>query len=71
MLHETFREFSHLKNQLIEKVSTDAAQEKLKADILLKKIFSKATQIPLTEELREKAKKRFDLGNPPGKNNSY
>ena len=45
--------------------------ENLKADKIIELLFSKAKKIIIDQELVEKAKLRFDLGNPPGKNKSY
>jgi len=45
--------------------------KKLKADIVIEKLFKNAKLIKTTDALINKAKTRFDLGNPPGKDNSY
>lgn len=55
---------------LLEKVSSDAAQATLKADAIINELFGKATRIETSSEFVEKAKHRFNVGNPPGKDGS-
>lgn len=59
---------SHAK--LLEKLSQDIANKKLKADETISGLFAKATRIGTTPELVDKARLRVDIGNPPGKKGS-
>lgn len=70
-LKKIIREFSHEKQQLLKNVMLAIETETLKADKTIDLLFSKSNYITTTQELVEKAKLRFDLGNPPGKNKSY
>ncbi|HZL77669.1 MAG TPA: PIN domain-containing protein [Candidatus Limnocylindrales bacterium] len=55
---------------LLEKVSQDVASATLKADETIRELFAKATRIETVSELVAKAKLRFEIGNPPGKDGS-
>ena len=55
---------------LLEKVSLDAAQATLKADVIINELFGKATRIETSSEFVDKAKLRLEVGNPPGKDGS-
>jgi predicted nucleic acid-binding protein len=55
---------------LEDKLNKDINERTLKADKLISKLLSIAKQID-SEKYLEVAKKRYDLGNPPGKNDSY
>jgi len=64
------RELQAAHNRLVAEVTADIEGSSLKADIVLKELFSLANQIPNTPELIERARTRHDLGNPPGKRDS-
>lgn len=70
-LMKIFKEYSSKKELLIDKIEKDAEGFKLKADNLIQNIFANAEKIKLTDEIRNKAQKRFDLWNPPWKDKSY
>ncbi|WP_423188410.1 PIN domain-containing protein [Alkalibacterium sp. f15] len=53
-----------------EEVSYAINKKELKADLVIKEIFEKAHQVD-TSGYYDKAIYRMDVGNPPGKNNSY
>src|ERR1017187_5212004 len=53
--------------KLLEKLSQDIANKKLKADKTISRLFAKATGIETTPELLDKARRRVEIGNPPGK----
>jgi len=57
------------KNKLTEKISQAIENKTLKADLLINDLFS--APIEIEDNIIVNAKKRFDLGNPPGKNKSY
>jgi hypothetical protein len=60
-LKELFKSYHEKKNELIIKAEEDINAHSLKADILIQKIFDKAENIPLNDDIRDKAKKRYDL----------
>lgn len=70
-LKEIFKSYSEKKNELVRKAENDINNNSLKADILIQKIFKNAELIHLSDEIWNKAKKRFDLWNPPWKDRSY
>ena len=51
-------------------VRDDAADEAFEADNVIAKLFRLANKIEVSDELYQKAKRRVDLGNPPGKRGS-
>jgi hypothetical protein len=65
------REYEQNKNELLQKIQSDAETGTLKADDVINLLFEKATKIETTEEIYAKAIMRFNLGNPPGKQRSY
>ncbi len=71
LLLEAHKNFEKHKNKIITQIENDAREYKLNADILIKRIFESAKEIKITNSLVEKAKLRYDLGNPPGKGKSY
>ncbi len=66
LIKEVQKSHSNLK----ETIGKDIIGEKLKADALLKDIFSIAKILNRTPEAISRAKNRIDLGNPPGKEGS-
>lgn len=58
-----------LKKELMDKLNTEIMSNSLKADSIINNLFTKS--IGINSEIIEKAKLRFQLGNPPGKNRSY
>lgn len=70
-LAELETEFQSVRNNLSTKLRKDIRMENLAADMLLKELFGTCQKIPTTKLILQEAKNRFDLGNPPGKNNSY
>jgi len=70
-LRALIRQYQETKSALLEKLNADAANDKLKADEIIKQLFEKATEIEITPDIISKAKYRFDIGNPPGKDKSY
>jgi uncharacterized protein YtpQ (UPF0354 family) len=70
-LQEAVKVYEFNKKKIIQRVNEDIANYELKADRIIEELFKNSTKIEATNELLEFAKRRFDLGNPPGKNNSY
>jgi hypothetical protein len=71
ILRTLISDYNKTKSILLDKLNSDISSKNLKADIIIQELFEKAEKIDPTEELIKYAKQRFDLGNPPGKNNSY
>ncbi|MBU2974112.1 PIN domain-containing protein [Zobellia sp. B3R18] len=65
------KEYNNNKQILLKKIQLAIENYSLKADEITTEIFQKTTLISPNEKLISDAKIRFDLGNPPGKNNSY
>jgi predicted nucleic acid-binding protein len=65
------REFEQAKSELLEHLRDDVQNEQLKADEIIGELFKNADMTPITQEVRERARTRFDQGNPPGKKKSY
>jgi predicted nucleic acid-binding protein len=70
-LIEALKVYRQAKSSLLDKLTEDISSGSLKADPVIAELFAVATKIDITEEIWSKAKRRFDLGNPPGKNQSY
>lgn len=70
-MRDAIKSFDKNKQAILDKIKEDIKVKKLKADIVIEKLFANAKLIKTTPDLLEKSKMRFDLGNPPGKNNSY
>lgn len=66
-MREVQKKFEELHSKLISKIIEDYDQKKLSADELIDEIFEKSEIIEVTDLIVEKAKRRCDLGNPPGK----
>lgn len=58
-------------NEIYKKLIGDIEKENLESDILFKEIQSLCEIMPLSPEIIQEAKERFELGNPPGKRRSY
>jgi len=70
-MKKAIKQFDTNKNKLLEKLQHDAENETLLADDVLNQLFSKAFFIETSKEILNRAKTRFDIGNPPGKDKSY
>lgn len=70
-LYHLNKEFIKLHKELCKKIEIDISKQKLHADIVINNFFSDSNIIPLEENIIQKAKNRFDIGNPPGKDKSY
>ena len=70
-MRRAIAEYEKNKKELLDKLKDSIDSYSLKADEVIDKIFEKANVIEFNHELIEKSKLRYDLGNPPGKKNSY
>lgn len=64
-------EANRIKNTILEDIQQQFKDENLAADLVIKMIFDAAVKIEANEVTIGKGKRRYDLGNPPGKNKSY
>jgi|JI6StandDraft_1071083.scaffolds.fasta_scaffold03563_6 predicted nucleic acid-binding protein len=71
LMKKAIAEYQKNKRIVLENIKIAIESNSLKADEIIKELFEKAEIIEANESLINSAKVRFDLGNPPGKNNSY
>jgi hypothetical protein len=64
-------EFKVQKSKLLESLNKDIESFDLKADKIVASLFEHAERHEYKQYMLFKAKERFDLGKPPGKNKSY
>ncbi|MEK7605452.1 MAG: PIN domain-containing protein [Patescibacteria group bacterium] len=64
-------DYIRTKDQLLQKVHVDIENKSLDADKLILNLFNLAKVIPTTSELLNQARRRYEIGNPPGKDGSY
>jgi len=70
-LCEAVRNFEDNKKSTLDKIQTDIDNQKLAADTIITELFASATIFKINDEIIKKARDRYDLGNPPGKEHSY
>lgn len=70
-MREAIKLYEESKQSMLNKLQNDIVTDNLKADKVINSLFSNAIVVHLDDEIFQKAKQRFDLGNPPGKNESY
>lgn len=64
------KEYSRLHREILAEIRVAANARKLKADGIVEQLFDVADSYPTNTELYSKARRRVELGNPPGKNGS-
>lgn len=76
--HEKFEElntalnsFKIIHSDILSNLEEKTSSQQLPADILISELFINSSVIKITDNIIKIAKNRYDLGNPPGKNNSY
>jgi predicted nucleic acid-binding protein len=70
-MRQAIRQYREAKSRLLDKLLADYSGEQLKADQIIQELFEKAKRIEVTDDVLVQAKRRHDLGNPPGKKDSY
>lgn len=68
---QTRRNYERAKDRLIARLVEDFEDRRLPADHLLDRLFAAGRRLPVTDEILVRARDRYDLGNPPGKEGSY
>ncbi len=70
-IKEHLNQINILSETLHKKIFKEIKAKELEADKLIFEIFDNCSISPLTDVLIRKAEVRYNLGNPPGKNDSY
>lgn len=70
-MRKAINEFQKSKKSLLDKIIVEIDNHSLKADEIINQLIVTAGIIEHDDKAILKAKQRFDLGNPPGKNDSY
>lgn len=60
-----------LSQEAYDELTEDSKNNVLEVDKLVEEIFNNTKIITISDSIIERARNRFDLGNPPGKNKSY
>lgn len=71
IMKKAIKEYQSNKKIILENIKTEIENYSLKADEIINEIFEKSNILDATSDLITTAKVRYDLGNPPGKKNSY
>jgi predicted nucleic acid-binding protein len=71
IMKKAIKEYQSSKRIILENIKTAIENYSLKADEIINEIFEKSTILEANSDLITTAKVRYDLGNPPGKKNSY
>lgn len=66
-----YEELKSIYNSWYKTITEDIDEYKTPADLVISKMFDSVSIIPCDDDTLGRAKKRYDIGNPPGKNNSY
>ena len=69
-LRELQKAYETHHTELLNKLGDDIASFALKADAIISQLFNLAEKVVCADETVRKARDRFDLGNPPGKDGS-
>lgn len=69
-LRQLQRSYAQIHSDLVAKVIQDIQAQNLKADWVIQELFEHATVLPTEDEIQERARRRMELGNPPGKQGS-
>jgi hypothetical protein len=70
-LRNAVKGYEDQRKQMLQDISEAAARKELAADQLIAELFGFAEFLPLTDDIWETARRRYDLRNPPGKGKSY
>ena len=70
-MRDSIKIFEENKSKLIEKLHEEISTHSLEADRIIYELLDKAEFYKSSKKLLKRAKTRFDLGKPPGKNKSY
>lgn len=65
------KQFEKVKNELLDEILSNARANELESDKVLFELFGAIDIFDIDDDIIDKARDRFDLGNPPGKDKSY
>ncbi|HJX28136.1 MAG TPA: PIN domain-containing protein [Thermoanaerobaculia bacterium] len=65
------RNYLEAKDRLVARLIENFEQGRLPADESMDRLFAAARRLPVSDALLARARTRYDLGNPPGKEGSY
>lgn len=68
---QTRRNYERARERLVARLVDDFEHGRLPADGLFERLFAAGRRIAITAEILLRARDRYDLGNPPGKDASY
>ncbi len=64
------QEYEKIYDKLLKKILEDVNNYNLKADQIIKDLFNKSKKIVVDNEIIDSARRRIEIGNPPGKKGS-
>lgn len=70
-MRDAIRAYEDSKRALLNLLESDIEAGNLKADSVISDLFEAAQPIERSEDIVDRARLRYDLGNPPGKDGSY
>lgn len=70
-INQLLSQVSEWRKKLVNSITSQIKSRSLKADALVNEIFRIGKPIAISEAILSRAKVRFDIGNPPGKDSSY
>jgi hypothetical protein len=69
-LRELQKEFESVHKVLLDRMTRDVDSQSLKGDSTIQRLMKLADEVPLSDEILDRARKRQEVGNPPGKRDS-
>ncbi|NJR32808.1 MAG: DUF4935 domain-containing protein [Chamaesiphon sp. CSU_1_12] len=70
LLRDSLKQYERIHVALINKIIADIKAKDLKADRIVKSLFSSGKKLVANLDILDRARLRMGVGNPPGKNNS-
>jgi predicted nucleic acid-binding protein len=70
LLRDSLKQYERIHIALINKITTDIKAKNLKADLIVRSLFSSGKKLTANLDILDRARFRMGVGNPPGKNNS-
>jgi hypothetical protein len=70
-LRRALLEYRQARARLLDRILEDYGRRDLPADRFIDRLFGAARPVPVTDDVLARARARYDLGNPPGKEGSY
>lgn len=70
-LRDLQKNYSRIHADLVKKVNDDVSSQNLRADSTIRELFDRSRSILIEDHIRERARARIEIGNPPGKGGSF